>query len=251
MALSRPPFYAALVDKSGRIGGEWSRYFDQLLGEIERNLAAGRYYRAPATKSESGDSLLPTPTAADTGQVPKVNAAGDGYDLADDEVGAPGSGEANVQADWDDADDTSDAHILHKPDIPEDFGDLAGAVTIAQLPIVSITKGGTGAPTAAGARAALGAAAAGDVRTDTEIDALVDQALNELIDGAPGALDTLNELAAAIGDDADYAASVTTALAAKAPIANPALTGAPTAPTAAAGTNTLQVATNRIRPCGA
>jgi len=39
--------------------------------------------------------------------------------------------------------------------------------------------------------------------------------LGNLIDGAPGALDTLNELAAAINDDASYAAGVTTALGTK------------------------------------
>ena len=33
-----------------------------------------------------------------------------------------------------------------------------------------------------------------------------------VIDAAPGALDTLNELAAAIGDDANFAATITTAL---------------------------------------
>jgi len=40
-------------------------------------------------------------------------------------------------------------------------------------------------------------------------------AINNLIDGAPAALDTLNELAAAINDDASYAATITTALGAK------------------------------------
>lgn len=40
----------------------------------------------------------------------------------------------------------------------------------------------------------------------------VNDAINALVDGAPAALDTLNELAAAINDDANYAATVTTAL---------------------------------------
>jgi hypothetical protein len=39
--------------------------------------------------------------------------------------------------------------------------------------------------------------------------------LDALLDGAPTALDTLNELAAAIGDDANFASTVTTALAGK------------------------------------
>ncbi len=41
-------------------------------------------------------------------------------------------------------------------------------------------------------------------------------AIDALLDGAPGALDTLNELSAALGDDADFAATITTALAGKA-----------------------------------
>jgi hypothetical protein len=44
----------------------------------------------------------------------------------------------------------------------------------------------------------------------------VNAAIASLLDGAPGALDTLNELAAALGDDANFAATVTAALALKA-----------------------------------
>eukprot|EP01034_Spumella_vulgaris_P004839 gene4839-6182_t len=40
-------------------------------------------------------------------------------------------------------------------------------------------------------------------------------AVDGLVDAAPGALDTLNELAAALGDDANFSASVTAALAAR------------------------------------
>jgi hypothetical protein len=49
--------------------------------------------------------------------------------------------------------------------------------------------------------------------------------LGNLVDGAPAALDTLNELAAAINDDSSYAAGITTALGLKAPIASPTFTG--------------------------
>jgi hypothetical protein len=44
----------------------------------------------------------------------------------------------------------------------------------------------------------------------------VDQLIANLIQGAPGALDTLNELAAAMGDDANFAATVANQLALKA-----------------------------------
>ena len=43
-------------------------------------------------------------------------------------------------------------------------------------------------------------------------------AIDNLVDLAPGSLDTLNELAAALGDDANFAGTVTTALAGKAPL---------------------------------
>jgi hypothetical protein len=68
-------------------------------------------------------------------------------------------------------------------------------------------------------------------------------AVDGLVDGAPSLLNTLNELAAAINDDANYTTTITTALGTKAPLASPALTGTPTAPTAAADTNTTQIAT--------
>ena len=44
----------------------------------------------------------------------------------------------------------------------------------------------------------------------------LDVALAEIVDAAPAALDTLNELAAALGDDANFAATVTSGLAGKA-----------------------------------
>ena len=69
------------------------------------------------------------------------------------------------------------------------------------------------------------------------------RALGGLVNSAPAALDTLSELAAAIGNDPNFAATMTSLLAAKAPLASPSLTGVPTAPTAAAGTNNLQLAT--------
>ena len=53
--------------------------------------------------------------------------------------------------------------------------------------------------------------------TDARADARAQLKITALIDGAPAALDTLNELAAAVNDDASYAASITSALAGKEP----------------------------------
>ncbi len=47
------------------------------------------------------------------------------------------------------------------------------------------------------------------------IETAVDDKITELVDSAPGTMDTLNELAAALGDDANFAATMTNALAAK------------------------------------
>jgi len=46
----------------------------------------------------------------------------------------------------------------------------------------------------------------------TEVNTAIQNAIDALLGGAPGALDTLNELAAAIGDNANFAATVTSAL---------------------------------------
>lgn len=83
----------------------------------------------------------------------------------------------------------------------------------------------------------------GTSTTQIATTAFVAAAVSALINAAPGVLDTLDELAAALGDDANFATTMTNALALKAPLASPALTGTPTAPTATGGTNTTQIAT--------
>jgi hypothetical protein len=82
-----------------------------------------------------------------------------------------------------------------------------------------------------------------ELATKAYADNAATAAAAAIVDAAPATLDTLNELAAAINDDASFAATVTTALGTKAPLASPALTGTPTAPTAAVGTDSTQIAT--------
>lgn len=86
-------------------------------------------------------------------------------------------------------------------------------------------------------------AAPGTNTTQISSTAFVQAAIAALLDSAPGALDTLNELAAALADDPDFATTITNAIALKAPLASPSLTGVPLAPTAALGTNNTQIAT--------
>ena len=53
----------------------------------------------------------------------------------------------------------------------------------------------------------------------------VGTAVSNLVDSSPAALDTLNELAAALGDDPNFATTVTNSIALKAPLASPSFTG--------------------------
>ena len=61
--------------------------------------------------------------------------------------------------------------------------------------------------------------------TKTYADNAATTAVAAAIDSAPATLNTLNELAAAINDDASFASTVTTALGTKAPIDSPTFTG--------------------------
>jgi len=104
-----------------------------------------------------------------------------------------------------------------------------------------------------------GAQSVGDIKTFTSIPVLpasdptsnnqaarkayVDAAISNLVNASPAALDTLNELAAALGNDANFATTITNALSLKAPLNSPAFTGVSTAPTAAVDTDTTQLAT--------
>ncbi|HAW0024449.1 TPA: phage tail protein [Escherichia coli] len=85
--------------------------------------------------------------------------------------------------------------------------------------------------------------AAGDNTTQVATTAFVQAALTALINGAPATLDTLKEIAAAINNDPNFSTTINNALALKAPLLSPALTGTPTAPTAAQSVNNTQIAT--------
>jgi hypothetical protein len=195
-----------------------------------------------------------------------------------------------IQADVDQNEADADAAIAAvQADVDQNEADADAAIAL-KADIASPTFTGTPAAPTAGA---------GTNTTQLATTAFVTAAIAALVDGAPGAIDTLNELAAALGDDANFATTITNSIAAvqadvdqnevdgdaadsalsgrldvleadpttaaavaavqsdvdqneadadaaialKANIASPALTGTPTAPTAAADTNTTQIAT--------
>ena len=67
--------------------------------------------------------------------------------------------------------------------------------------------------------------AAGNNSTALATTAFVGTAVSNLVNAAPESLNTLKELSDALGSDANYASTITTALGTKAPIASPAFTG--------------------------
>lgn len=92
------------------------------------------------------------------------------------------------------------------------------------------TKSPIASPTFTGIPAAP-TATAGTSTTQIATTAFVQTAVSNLISSAPSALDTLNELAAALGNDASFSTTVTNSIALKSPIASPTFTGTVTIPT--------------------
>ena len=68
-------------------------------------------------------------------------------------------------------------------------------------------------------------ATVGTNTTQIATTAFVQTAVSNLVNSAPAALDTLNELAIALGNDANFSATIMTSLGTKAPIASPTFTG--------------------------
>ena len=134
MPLPKPPPLRAQPTETGTglFARVWSRWFSALVQrqvEVEARLdeLAVDVAINPDWNETDPDSLayienkptgalLPDATASDTGRIAKVDADGN-WVLGTDEVGSPGSGEENVQSDWDQADDTADNYIVNKPDL--------------------------------------------------------------------------------------------------------------------------------------
>jgi hypothetical protein len=89
--------------------------------------------------------------------------------------------------------------------------DTVPADLAAKAPLASPAF--TGTPTAP-------TAALGTNTTQLATTAFIQAAIAALLNSAPGALDTLDELAAALGDDANFAATMTAALAGKAAVSH-------------------------------
>lgn len=143
-----------------------------------------------------------------------------------------------------------EALVNSAPGVLDTLGELAAAIgndpnfattmvnaLATKAPLASPSL--TGTPTAPTAAQTIS-------NTQIATTAYVKTAIDALVNSSPGALDTLSELAAALGNDPNFATTMVNALAAKAPLSNPALTGKPTAPTAAQSSNDTQLATTEF-----
>jgi len=94
----------------------------------------------------------------------------------------------------------------------------------------------------------LTTASSGTNTTAPATTAFVQQEISALVDSSPDALNTLNELAAALGDDANFSTTVTNSIALKAPLASPAFNSGTSnvvaSFTSTDGTGAIQLADN-------
>jgi hypothetical protein len=123
--------------------------------------------------------------------------------------------------------DTADLVLTNDARLSDERTPLDGSVTDAKIDANGLSQSSiSGLGTDLAAKAPLESpaltgtptaptATAGDNSTKIATTAYVDSAVTALVDSAPGALDTLNELAAALGDDANFSTTVTNSLALK------------------------------------
>ena len=102
----------------------------------------------------------------------------------------------------------------------------SGAITSALITDASITADDLHTTLdLTGKTVTVATASAGDNDTSVASTAFVSTAIANLADSAPSTLDTLNELAAALGDDASFSTTVTNSIATKLPLAGGTITG--------------------------
>ena len=110
---------------------------------------------------------------------------------------------------------------------PTNSGDAAtkGYVDTANALKLNLTGGTMSGAIAMGANKITGLGTP-TLSTDAATKTYVDTSISNLVASAPAALDTLNELAAALGNDASFSTTVTNSIASKLPLVGGTMTGA-------------------------
>ena len=178
------------------------------------NLVYTNDSRLSDERTPSSTSVTATKIASDAVETVKIaNAAVTAAKLASDSVETAKIANGAV-TDEKIANNISQSHIAN---LTTDLGLLASQSSVdLKAPLASPAL--TGTPTAPTANTATNT-------TQIATTAFVQQEIAILTDSAPGLLNTLDELAAALGDDANFAATTANSIALKAPLASPTFTG--------------------------
>jgi len=221
-----PTIASPTITGTGAIAGTFT---GNLTGNVTGNLTGTA---SAATLAATATALATGRTISLTGDVTGTSASFDGTGNASitAAIGANSIVDADVNAsaaiDWTKIAPSSTVSAT-------ELGYLDGVTSAVQTQLDSklstSTASSTYAPLASPALTGVPTAPTAAANTNTTqiaTTAYVQTELTDLIGGAPGALDTLNELAAALSNDASYSTTITTALATKLPLAGGTMTGA-------------------------
>jgi hypothetical protein len=178
------------------------------------NLVYTNDLRLSDERTPISDSVTASKIASDAVETGKIaNAAVTAAKLATNSVETEKIANGAV-TDEKIANNIAQSHIVN---LVTDLGLLASQSSVdLKAPLSSPAL--TGTPTAPTANTATNT-------TQIATTAFVQQEIAILTDSAPGLLNTLDELAAALGDDANFAATTANSIALKAPLASPTFTG--------------------------
>lgn len=232
------------IDGSGSAFTGWSYRADALVKIGKQSLSFTKFYQVMVGQNSVDLDLVPDGTVAapSSSPLPSVlSVAGlTGAISAEDllaelDIDATGLDEAALADylatheayDLDRVDDTA-SRVAITPALQTKLTDLPTASALTASLAAKATDANvihtTGAESAAGIKTftSIPVLPATNPTTNDQatrkgyVDSAITTAITNLIGGAPGALDTLDELAAAINDDASYASAITTALGLKA-----------------------------------
>jgi hypothetical protein len=177
------------LDVSGAITGQTITDIDTRLDIIEAELGTGVVHIAD-TETITGDKTL-SGTTTFTG-----NIIANGATITPTELGYIDGATSNIQTQINDINTgTPGDNIVHINGAET----ITGVKTFNALPLTALTP-----------------SLDNHLTRKKYVDDEIDSAILDLIDGAPTTLNTLNELAEALGDDPNYATTIATALGLKA-----------------------------------